>query len=121
MGAKSIAHNCTHAYPYLLILQDLVRRGGDGRYLGLSSIGPQSSFSGDSSYSFEVGGINLEELDVEFEVILEDLIASTDDTPGPDDRLVRYFGEKQLHLKRINSFPETIFHFSMLEYLAPRR
>ena len=115
MGAKSIAHNCTHAY--LLILQDLVRRGGDGRYLGLSSIGPQSSFSGDSSYSFEVGGINLEELDVEFEVILEDLIASTDDTPGPDDRLLRYFCDSQLHLKRINSFLETSFHFLILEYV----
>ena len=94
IGPKACAQtyllcNCSHAY--LLIFQDLVRRGGDGRYLGLSSIGPQSSFSGDSSYSFEVGGINLEELDVEFEIILEDLIASTEDTLGPDDRLLRYF------------------------------
>ena len=71
-------------------MKDLIRRrGGDGRYLGLSSIGPQSSFSGDSSYSFEVGGINLEELDVEYEVILENLIAAPDETPDPDDRLVR--------------------------------
>lgn len=69
-------------------MKDLVRRGGDGRYLGLSSGGPQSSLSGDSSYSFEVGGINLEELDVEYEVILENLIAASDGATDPDDRLV---------------------------------
>ena len=69
-------------------MKDLIRRGGDGRYLGLSSLGPQSSFSGDSSYSFEVGGINLEELDVEYEVILENLIAASDGATDPDDRLV---------------------------------
>ena len=66
----------------------MIRRGGGERYLALASVGPQSSFSGDSSYSFEVGGINLEEIDVEYEVILENLIAASDNMPDPDDRLV---------------------------------
>ena len=63
----------------------MIRRGG-GNYLGLASVGQQSSFSGDSSYSFEVaGGLNLEELDAEYETILENLLAADDETTG--DRL----------------------------------
>ena len=87
-------------------MKDLIRRGGDGRYLGLSSLGPQSSFSGDSSYSFEVGGINLEELDVEYEVILENLIAASEESPDPDDRLVREFETFVTHTEvGINNCP----------------
>ena len=65
----------------------MIRRGG-GNYLGHASVGQQSSFSGDSSYSFEVaGGLNLEELDAEYEAILENLLADNDETTG--DRLGR--------------------------------